>query len=397
MEILENEVIIQSSHWFKYVFFIIATLTLSLGLFFFKKIPLKIRYILPVFGGMFIIVGFLSWFAEHHISLKIRSDKVNIEEQINGEKFINTLDMTEFSHLEVMKAISVSRKSNNSQSESIRFVLQMMRKNASPLQIYESQDLERIFHLSQKVQTLTKLKLYVIANQRIESESFFAKFKKSEGIKFSKKYPIESFKASFDIENQRNLSQKSLLQKTAKNSSISFSWTNRKNIIIISLFGSIIFLFFFLMHKVIIPSRGWKIPITIGYVFLWILGLLWFITFIFSIFGKSSLTLEKEKVIYQTNIFGQTLYKQKTDYKNIASIINEINPNQSGVLQILTHKGYQLFGDLATKETEDMISTMMDLAFNMKNYLMQIDVSVLTIAERLYLEQEIQKKILLNR
>lgn len=71
MEVLDNEIIIQSSHWFKYIFIAIGLLTLSLGLFFFRKIPYKIRYILPIFGMMFIISGFLSWFTEHHILLKI--------------------------------------------------------------------------------------------------------------------------------------------------------------------------------------------------------------------------------------------------------------------------------------------------------------------------------------
>lgn len=391
MEILENEVIIQSTHWFKYIFFAIGLLSLTLGLFFFKKIPAKIRYILPTFGVMFVIAGLLSWFTEHNILLKITKNKISIEEQISGKNLKNILEIESFAHLEVMKAVSINQNTNGSQSESISFVLQMMRKNASPLHVFESQNLDKIYEVSQKIESLTKLKLYIIAGQEMESESFFAKFSNLKNVRFSKKYPVEGFKVNFKTSSKQELPQNVLLQKE---DNTSFSWTNRKNIGTVLLFGGIIFLFFFLMHKVIIPNRGWKLPIIIAYVILCVLALAWLLTFTFSIFGKSNLTLEDNKISYKTLIFGQTLYEQHNDYKQVASIMNEINPNQSGSLQLFTHKGYKLFGNLATKKPENMISSMIDLTLNMKSYFMQIDVSVLTVAERLYLEQEIQKKIL---
>lgn len=366
---------------------------LVIGLLIFKKFDSNIKFVVPVMGGMALVIGAVFWLTRQNLVLIIdkKAQNIQIQEKTNEGTLTSTLPFDNFRALVVQRAVSTSRNnSSGTTSKSISFQIQLQRNDGAMIELATYHRFKNAYEFVQKLKTLVPYKVYIINTPIEEYQTYLKKFEQLEDTQLLDSYePLLNFK----FEQKPTAAQIQLPAMTSfakqKNSQgTTYQWNNRKNIWTLLLV--LIFIGGFIILIQMIEHRTFKL---IANIFMGIVGLAAFYALLNSMFGSSSLRFDQQQLTYQNELFGMKTTNQSWDYSNIAGIMSKLNDSGDRSLNLSSKMGQDLLQRLAYDAPENLMSDLMGLVMNYKSYFMTIDMSGLLLSERLHLEQEISQKV----
>lgn len=168
-------------------------------------------------------------------------------------------------------------------------------------------------------------------------------------------------------------------------------WNNAKSLPYYILTFGILYGFFHILHHAVIPHTS---PVA-GYILLPLLGLigiLLIITMLMSILGNNYLRISPDGITYFTGIFGKKFAEKEMKRSSIGFFKNSLSQGSS-TMQIVSNEGIvllkKMMSRLEKQGSPDM--TMLSEMMALKSEIIDVNVSSLTMADRLYLEAELIK------
>lgn len=371
---------------------VISVIVLVTGILVFKKMQAPNQYVLPLMGAMGIVIGLIFWLSQQKISLVIdkNAQSIEIKEHTKQGVLTSTLPFDNFNALIVQRAVSVSRNSSGSSSKSVSFQVQLKRNDGAMVKLATYSQMHKAYEFVRQLKTLVPYPIYIIDAPMEQYKAALQKFKQLEGAQVLEDFtPLlkanlneQQTPAKIQIPKSPSFSQVQNLAGTT------YQWSNRKNVAVMLL--GLVFITGFIFFVQLIDHKAVKIGVNI---FLGFICLAMVAGIVNSAFGKSHLIFGKQKLTYQTVIFGKTINNQSWEYSQIAEIMSELSTQGDQTIQLSSQSGQALLQQLAYQSPENLISQMMGLISNYKSYFMTVDVSGLSLSERLYLELEIAKKM----
>ena len=374
---------------------LVGVVVVVVGLLVFKKFDNQVKFVLPIMGGMAVVIGLIFWLGQQKLTLIIdkKAQSILLQEKTSEGVLTSTLPFDNFRALIVQRAVSTSRNSSGTTSKSISFQIQLQRNDGAMVKLATYRQFKNAYEFVKELKKLVPYPTYIINTPIAEYQIYLDKFKQLEGTKVLENYePLLNL--SFDGKQTSPKIQipKSPTFATLNNSTgTTYRWSNRKNASMLLL--ALVFVAGFIMLAQLIPHRGFKLGATI---FLGIMTVLVLYATVNSLFGKSSLVLSTGKLTYQTQLFGMKTHNQTWSYSDIAGILTELNNDGDKTLNITSKSGEQLVQRMAYQSPENLMGDLMGLVMNYKSYFMTVDMSGLRLSERLYIDTEISKK-LVNR
>jgi hypothetical protein len=371
---------------------IVSVIVLVTGILVFKKMQAPNQYVLPLMGAMGTVIGLIFWLSQQKISLVIDKNTQNIEikEHTKQGVLTSTLPFDNFNALIVQRAVSVSRNSSGSSSKSVSFQIQLKRNDGAMVKLATYSQMNKAYEFVRQLKTLVPYPIYIIDAPMEQYKNALQKFKQLEGAQI-----LEDFTPLLKAHlNEQQTPAKIQLPKTpsfsqTQNSAgATYQWSNRKNVAVMLL--GLVFITGFIFFVQLIDHKAVKLGVNI---FLGLICLAMIAGIVNSAFGKSHLIFGKQKLTYQSVIFGKTINHQSWEYSQIAEIMSELSTQGDQTIHLSSQSGQALLQQLAYQSPENLISQMMGLISNYKSYFMTIDVSGLSLSERLYLELAIAKKM----
>ncbi len=372
---------------------LVGVVVLGIGLLVFKKFDSNVKLVLPIMGGLAMVIGLIFWLGQQKLTIVIdkASQTIQLQEKTSQGVLTSTLPFDNFRALIVQRAVSTSRNTNSgTTSKRISFQIQLQRNDGAMVKLATYRQFKNAYQLVKELKKLVPYQVYIINTPIAEYQTYLNKFKQLEGTQVLDNYdPLLNL--SFDgQQTPANIQIPRNPTFVTANHSVgtTYSWSNRKNGATLLL--ALVFVAGFIMLAQLIPHRGFKLGATI------FLGLMTFLVSyatINSFFGKSSLVLASNELTYDTQLFGMRTHHQVWKYHDVAGILSELSNDGDKTLNITSKNGQELVQRMAYQTPENMVSELMGLVLNYKSYFMTVDMSGLRLSERLYLETEISKKI----
>ena len=375
---------------------LVGVVVLVVGLLVFKKFDTNVKFVLPIMGGMAVVIGLIFWLTQQKLTLIIdkKAQNIQVQEKTSQGTLTSTLPFDNFRALIVQRAVSTSRNSSGTTNKSISFQIQLQRNDGAMVKLATYRKFKNAYEFVKELKKLVPYKVYIINTPISEYQTYIQKFKQLEGTQVLDNYePL--LELSFDGKQTPAKVQipKNPGFDTLNNSAgTTYQWSNRKNVSVLLL--ALVFVGGFLMLAQLIPHRGFKLGATI---FMGIMAVLVLYATVNSLFGKSSLILVKDKLTYQTQLFGMKTHHQVWSFNDIAGILSELSNDGDKTLNLTSKSGQDLLHRMAYQSPENLVGDLMNLVMSYKSYFMTVDISGLRLSERLYIELEISKKVIENR
>ncbi|OJJ15864.1 hypothetical protein BKI52_36710 [marine bacterium AO1-C] len=371
---------------------LVGVVVVTIGVLIFKKFDNHVKFVLPIMGGMAMVIGLIFWLSQQKLTLIIdkTAQSIQVQEKTSGEMLTSTLPFDNFRALIVQRAVSTSRNSSGTTSKSISFQIQLQRNDGAMVKLANYRKFKNAYEFVKELKKLVPYTTYIINTPIAEYQTYLEKFKQLEGVQVLDNYePLLNL--SFDNKQTPAKVQipKNPAFATLTNSAgTTYRWSNRKNAAVLLL--ALVFVAGFFMLAQLIPHRGFKLGATI---FIVIMGLIISYATINSFFGKSSLVLAQDQLTYRTELFGMKTHNQVWNYSDIAGMLTELSNDGDKTLNITSKSGQELVHRMAYQSPENLVGELMGLVMNYKSYFMTVDMSGLRLSERLYIETEISKKV----
>ena len=375
---------------------LVGVVVVAIGLLVFKKFDNQVRFVLPVMGGMAVVIGLIFWLGQQKLTLIIdkKAQSILLQEKTSEGVLTSTLPFDNFRALIVQRAVSTSRNSSGTKSQSISFQIQLQRNDGAMVKLATYRQFKNAYGFVKELKKLVPYPTYIINTPIAEYQTYLEKFKQLEGTEVLDNYePLLNL--SFDgTQTPANIQiPKSPTFATLNNSAgTTYRWSNRKNASTLLL--ALVFVAGFLILAQLIPHRGFKLGATI---FMGIMAVIILYATINSFFGKSNLVLSQDQLTYQTQLFGMKTHHQAWNYSDIAGILTELNNDGDKTLNITSKSGQELMQRMAYQSPENLVGELMSLVMSYKSYFMTVDMSGLRLSERLYIDTEISKKVAAKR
>jgi len=171
------------------------------------------------------------------------------------------------------------------------------------------------------------------------------------------------------------------------------TWKNRWGLLPNFFFGAILYGFFHISYFVIAPSTDIGFIRYILFGFIGLIALLFLYTFFVNLLGRPSLTIGSGGITWHTSLMGKWIGRREMDRGDVAVIRNSLNLDDN-TITIISRQGLEAMSRLARAlkelgEGNRPGFTILNDIMTLKDEMITIDASALTIADRLFIEQTI--------
>lgn len=395
--LLNDKIIIDFHSYFSLILLLIGGLLLLTGIILLGKVPEKIKYLLPIFGGMFFLTGVLVWYSSYKIQVAIdkKMQQVLITEKVKGQELQSSIPLKNFRQIEIHKKVSLHKNSSGTTQKSITYSVHLRQYNGSSILLISYGNLNRLYNFVKALKKIVSLDIVVFSGSDPALVDVLDKMKSIEGVRVVQdtKEMITAFQKGTTTAPQLSLPKYSTVHFVKAQGMDTVTWPTQSSLVVVGLIGGVLAGFFALLHLLVIPDKGFSLPVIIGYGILVVVGILWLLMLLAALFGKSMLTINRQEVVYQTQIAGIQTYHQRLNLQEIHALYSSINQSEDKTLQLFTEKGNDLMERMMRQPPENIGMELFQVLMDYKSYLMSVDVSTFTIGERLKLEQVISQRI----
>jgi hypothetical protein len=404
IEYFENQIIISSHSYLAYVFLGVSILVILLGFLFKKRIPPTLKNFAPKVGVVILITSVFAILFEHHVKIVIDKTEeaiIIIEDRgIRGE-FKSVFEFNNFTHIEVLRDLKLNYDFETSES-SHPFRVQLVRANrmglGSPIELGTYENLEILSELIKNLTEIVPFTTYLINSPSEFDTNFFKSFQNQNNIEIVySNYPVIVMPAdSVEIRPVTHELPASLSLETIEHEDtheLSMEWYNRKSVFGILLLDLLVIASFFLIHHLAELNKKFTPHLLGAYVVLVLVSVISASLTIATFLSKSHISIKDSSLTYETKLLGVTAYKHKLSRGDIFQVSNTLTKGWSSHFRILTPNGGTLIILMETETPLKVNNEIQEASLNPKDYVMNIDVSALTISERLLLEEELNKFI----
>lgn len=373
----------------------LGILLLVVGFFFIKKLDKGFKWYMPTVGLLMTAISATALILGEGVTIRIDKEKqhVHITEKrgIMGTA-VSVFAMNNFTHLEVLQHLSLTQEDPTLDSDQTSYVMQLARTNNKPLELGLYEDKEKLRKILDKLRKLLPFSVYLIAPPDKIDDNFYKQFVNEENIEIKYAYPVivpPDDPTAITPPKHKDAAQPNLeIDNSGKFQEM--SWFNRKYVFWITMIDLIIFSLLVLLYRIIILYRNFtRLTITL-YVLLVLASIISGAITLATFAGRSHVRFEGSNIVYSTRLFGITAYENRVAKTDILLVSNSLTMDWNTNLTILTGRGLTLLIRLQTETENNVAEAFQNATLEPKAYRMNIDVSPLTIKERLILEKKIQ-------
>jgi len=365
----DNSVKISSSRMSFWLASIIGTLMLGTGIYFFGRLHPYDDLLLGF--GMIFTAGGLFFFmsSEYHKIIIDRSQgSISILQSSNRAIVPLKIPINYYSLISVQENIS----GGSSERLSVSFDVSLVNRFGSSLFLVNFANRDRAYDFGKKLQDITGLDL--------AAESFIKEGKDAgyRGISI----PVEN-RAGFKKIDNANLT--------------TLIWKSNYNILQYMLMAAILYGFFHIFYFVLLSEIGFSGMHTVLYALFGFICAVFLIIMAFNMLGRFFLLVSPDGLEYYSKIFGRKIGTRKMARSDVAFIKNTINMTTEGIA-VISRQGVGLINRLlkAAREGDESpmkFFSMADEILSLKDEMLVLNTSSLSIAEKLLIEEEILKKM----
>lgn len=408
IEYFENQIIFSSHSYLAYACIGISILIIILGFAFKKQMPKILKAFAPKVGLAILITSTFAALFEHHVKIVIdKTEKavIIIENRgVRGE-FRSVFEFNNFTHIEVLRDLELNYEFESSES-SHPFRVQLVRANrmglGSPIELGTYEDLETLRELIKHLRNIVPFTTYLINSPSDFDTNFFKPFQNQSNVEIiygssGTGFPVMVMPPdSVEIIPVIHELPPSLSLETVEHEEsheLSMEWYNRKSVFGILLLDLLVIASFFLIHHLAELKKKFTPHLLGAYVFLVLVSVISASLTIATFLSQSHISIKDNSITYETKLLGVTAYKHRLSRGDIFQVSNTLTKGWSSHFRILTPHGYTLIVLMETETPLKVNDEIQKASLNPKDYVMNIDISALTISERLLLEEELNKFI----
>lgn len=161
----------------------------------------------------------------------------------------------------------------------------------------------------------------------------------------------------------------------------------------VNFFGAILYGFFHIIFFVIAPTGDIGVLRYVLYGFTGFISIVLLYSFLINLLGKPSLTIGSRGITWHTSVLGKWVGRKEMERGDVAVIRNSLNLDDN-TIQIIGRQGLEAMSRLAREmkkfeKGKKPGFTLLSDVMTIKKEMIIIDASALTIADRLFIEQNI--------
>lgn len=397
----DNILKIGSAHIWAYVFAGAGLLIIIAGGLMFKKFPKHFRFHLPVGGILFLMLSYASVFYDHKTEILIddNEDVIMVKERNYGnEQIQSSFPFDNFTHVEIMKHIPIGNTSNV--FDVADFTVRVARRNHlnDPIELgnfTESED-EELYDFIYAIRNTMQIPVFIVAPAKIvQKDPFIKQFHNEMNIEVKYAIPVAPPIDTTEIKVTKadhKLPESSNMEIVDDGDEHYIKWHNRKSPFLAFEVGLSIILAFTFIQQILVPRKGFALRVVIPYLILSVVGIVWAGIMLASVFSYSYLTFEGNNIKYSTKLFGMTAFENNITKSDVNLIVNTFNSDRDGHIEILTNNGLvSLIQKFETGNIGSDPQEQTDDNSKHENFELSVNVSSLTVSERMVFVEEIRK------
>ncbi|MCU0846446.1 MAG: hypothetical protein MUD12_01000 [Spirochaetes bacterium] len=365
----DNSVKISSSRMSFWLVAIFGMLMLGAGIYFFGRLHPYDNLLLGF--GMIFTAGGLFFFmsSEYHKIIIDRSQgSISILESSNRAIVPLKIPINYYSLISIQENLS----GGPSERLSVSFDISLVNRFGSSLSLANFSNRDRAYDFGKRLQDITGLDL--------AAESFIKEVKDAgfRGVPI----PVEN-RAGFKKMDNANLT--------------TLIWKSNYSILQYLLMAAILYGFFHIFNFVLLSEIGSSGMNAVLYALFGFICAVFLIIMAFNMLGRFYLLVSPDGLEYYSKIFGRKIGERKMARGDVAFIKNTINMTTEGIA-VISRQGVGLINRLlkAAREGDESpmkFFSMADEILSLKDEMLVLNTSSLSISEKLLIEEEILKKM----
>lgn len=366
------------------------------GLFLMSRIPQQFKAHAPVVGFLIALVSALALVLGEGVTITIDKKKQHIhilEQRGFLGRAQTTFAFNNFTHAEVLHHLSLSKEPKIGDDEKV-YVLQLIRSNNMPIELGFYEDEEKLRGIIEHLRKIVPFETYLIAPPDHVDDNFYKQFVNEVNVQVSYEYPIylppDDPSAITPPEHKSQFTPSLTISHGKEYKEL--SWYKRKSVFWITIIDLIIFSLLILLYRLIVIFRNFSRLTVSVYVILVLSGVICGAVTLATFAGRSHVRFQGRNIIYSTTLLGITAYENRITRADVLSVSNSLTMDWNTNLTVLTPRGLTLLIRTQTESENSVAEDFESAILNPKDYRMKIDVSPLTIQERLLLEEEVMNK-----
>lgn len=375
--------------WF---FLILGVILFVGGLTLMKKIPQGFKGFAPILGCLLgLISGVVLVLGE---GVEITLDKKKQELRVAHRRGFagvatTTFAFNNFTHAEVLESLSLTGGLEFADVE--EHTLHFMRSDNTPLVLGVFKDKKKLRKIIDRLRKIVPFETYLIARPDNVEDNFYKQFINQSNVQISYAYPVYLAMEDTTVVTPptHELPRAESLSTIQDGKIRDLTWLNHKSIFWITIVDIIVFSLLLLLYRIVVISKNFsRLTISI-YVFLVLSGIICGAITLATFIGRSHVKFEGTNLVYSTTLLGITAYENQVTKNDVMLISNNLTMDWDANLTILTPRGLTLLWRSQTESESSIAEEVKNAMLTPKAYRMKIDISPLSVRERLLLEEQL--------
>lgn len=371
--IADNKISVTSSRWGFVVFIICGIISLSTGIIMHGQLN-TIDHVLIGTGIIFASGGLLFLFNSRSYTVEIDSDKGVVRIFSSGRNRIEPIELPIGYFKSIVIQRSLTERPTGKQLAS-RYEISFMSDSGSSLHISDFSDREKAVAYGKEIQKIFRIE--VISEEDSIRNLLIRRM------------------VSGDNHMDVSLPEKSRMVATGEGDSIRLKWNCRNTLIQNFVLLIIMYGFFHLIHFAVVPGAGNAVASAVLYAIVFLLILIVASIMIVNGLGTYHLIISNTTIQYYISLFGKKTGNRPMKKNEIGMIKNSIG-GQNNSIQIMSTKALDItrgLTDAFSKQASpgpDLY--MVGAIYSLKDEMIDINVSSLSMREKWYIESMIVSK-----
>jgi hypothetical protein len=373
LTLADKKISVTSSRWGFILFILCGIFFLSTGIRMHGQLNI-IDHVLIGMGIIFASGGMLFLFNTRSYTVEIDPDKGIVLIFSPGRNRMEPLELPIGYFKNIVIQRSLTKRSSGRQSVS-RYEISLMSDSGSSLHISDFTDRDKAVAYGKELQKIFRINL-------ITEEDSIRDLLKQRTVHGDRTIKV-------------TLSEKSRLISIPEGESIKVKWNCRNTLIQNFVLLVIIYGFFHLIHFAVVPSTGNTVVSVVLYGISALLILIVVSIIVMNGIGTYYLIISDTTIQYYINLFGKKTGNRSMNKNEIGMIKNSIG-GQNNSIQIMSTKGLAISSklmDAFSKQASPVPDlSMVGAIYSLKDEMMDINASSLSMREKWYIESLILRK-----
>ena len=369
VKISDNKIRVSSHRWAFIIFILCGIISLTVGIVMFGRL-VTIDHVLIGVGIVFASSGSLFLLNARNYVIEVEPDKGILRIIDAGKKRRLPVEIP----ISFFKYIIIERSLNEHASgkrQTTGYEISLMSDSGSSLHVASFNDRDKTIQQGKELQKIFNVDL-------ISEEDSIKKLLTKRLV------GINSIDAS--------LPEKSAVVSNTEGDSIAVTWNCRKSLIQQFLIAIIIYGFFHLVHFAVVPTSVNPAVSVLAYGIIILMILIVVSIIVVSAIGTYHLLISNVTIQYHVSLFGKKTGERSMEKSNIGMIKHSIG-GQDNTISIMSTKGLKIISELMDTFKQPASSgpdlSMAGAVFSLKDEIMSINVSSLSMREKWYIVSRI--------